>query len=156
MLHTGQGRWLDPLAALQPCGALPAKMPRAPHPVCVCTAGHHMHLIFHTCGLTADPSRVPQVTRTRVLTCSLQAHHIHLITFPLTAACRPQTTWVKSSKELGVALLDLLSWSRAAAVKGRLTRVLPGVLHTRVLSCTLLPSQFPRDQAGSDLFEGMA
>ena len=106
--------------------------------------------------LTADPLRVPDVTHTDVLTCSLQACHIHFIIHPLTAACRPQTTWVESYKEVGVAQLDLISWSSAAALKGSCTRVLPGVLHTRVLSRTLLPSQFPRDQAGSDLSEGLA
>ena len=154
-LHTGQGRRLEPGAALQPCGALPAQMPRAPDHVCAPLA-RHMHLISQTCMLTADPSHVSDVTHTDVLTCSLQARHIHFITHPLTAACHPQSTWVESSKELGVALLDLISRSSAAAAKGSLTRVLPGVLHTRVLSRALLPSQFPRDQAGSDLFEGLA
>ena len=82
---------------------------------------------------------MPDVTHTRVLTCSLQAHYIRLITHPLTAACRPQTTWVESYKEDRVTLLDLISWFSATAAKGNFTRVLPGVFHTWAVSCTLLP-----------------
>lgn len=74
----------------------------------------------------------------------------------LTAACRPQATRVESYEEVGVSLMDLISQSRAAAAKGSLTRGLPGVLHTRLMGRTLLPSEFPRDQAGSDPLEGLA
>lgn len=74
----------------------------------------------------------------------------------LTAACRPQATWVESYEEVGVSLLDFVSRSGAAAAKGSLARGLPGVLHTRVMRRTLLPSEFPRDQAGSDPLEGLA
>ncbi|XP_066899328.1 cilia- and flagella-associated protein 100 isoform X3 [Kogia breviceps] len=149
-LHTRQGRWLEPVAARQPRGALPAKTPRGPDHVSV-------HRTWsQPCLPTADPSRVPDVTHTAVLSCSLQARHIHFLTHPLPAAWRAQPTWVEPSKELGVALLGLVGRSSAAAAKGSLTRALPGVLRTRGLSRTPPPSLFPGDQAGSDLFEGLA
>ena len=46
-LHAGQGRWLEPVAAPQPCGVLPAKMPRGPDPVC----GYHTRSLRHVCSL---------------------------------------------------------------------------------------------------------